>query len=77
MTLEVHNEGAPIPPDLLPHLFDAMQRGHNDTARRSVGLGLFIVYHIVRAHGGSVSVRSTAADGTTFLVRLPRSPAAR
>jgi len=41
---------------------------------KGVGLGLYIVDHIVRAHGGSVDVVSTADAGTTFVVRLPREP---
>lgn len=36
------------------------------------GLGLAIVASIVRAHGGTVSVTSTAADGTAFAFDLPR-----
>ena len=52
-----------------------MRRGEDQTDRmsRSIGLGLFIVDHVVRAHGGSVSVRSAAPEGTTFSVRLPRA----
>jgi sigma-B regulation protein RsbU (phosphoserine phosphatase) len=77
--LEIHNFGPPIPPELLPSIFNAMQRGreHGEGAKRSVGLGLFIVYHIVRAHDGSVSVSSSAEEGTTFTVRLPRQPVAQ
>lgn len=79
VTLEIHNEGPPIAAERLVHLFDPMQRGHDepDYRTRSVGLGLFIVYHVVRGHGGSVSVRSTADEGTTFVVRLPRSTVPR
>ena len=40
---------------------------------RGLGLGLYIVRHIVAAHGGTVTVDSSADRGTTFLVRLPRS----
>lgn len=73
--LEVHNPGAPIPPDQLPHIFDPFRQA--TTSRRhpapGLGLGLFIVQQIVHAHGGAVTVRSTAADGTTFTVRLPRT----
>ena len=71
--LRVHNEGPPIPEELLPRLFQAMQRGalDPDFTSRSVGLGLFIVQQVVRAHGGQVDVRSTADEGTTFTVRLP------
>ncbi len=74
VAIEVHNLGKPIPQDLLPHIFEAMKRGPQDGERsgRSVGLGLYIVQQIVRAHGGSVSVRSTEAEGTTFTVLLPR-----
>jgi PAS domain S-box-containing protein len=72
--LEVHNLGRPIPPELLPHLFEAMKRGAQGVERsgRSVGLGLYIVDQIVRAHGGTVSVQSTEGEGTTFTVVLPR-----
>ncbi|HYG67822.1 MAG TPA: sensor histidine kinase, partial [Anaeromyxobacteraceae bacterium] len=38
----------------------------------SIGLGLFIVRALVHAHGGRVEARSSAAEGTTFTVRLPR-----
>ncbi|ATB30490.1 ATP-binding protein [Melittangium boletus] len=71
--LQVHNHGPPISEELLPRLFQAMQRGalEPDFASRSVGLGLFIVQQVVHAHGGQVDVRSTAAEGTTFTVRMP------
>jgi PAS domain S-box-containing protein len=74
VVLEVHNEGASIPDELLSRLFQPMQRGASahDGSARSVGLGLYIVDQVVRAHGGQVDVRSTGAEGTTFRVRLPR-----
>lgn len=74
--LSVHNTGKPIPSELLPHLFQPMTRGRHagGGTSRSVGLGLFIVSSIVRAHGGTLQVRSTEAEGTTFTVRLPRKP---
>jgi signal transduction histidine kinase len=37
-----------------------------------LGLGLYITWHLVRAHGGTVEVTSSAEAGTTFTVRLPR-----
>ncbi|WP_244237046.1 sensor histidine kinase [Corallococcus llansteffanensis] len=77
--LEVHNAGDPIPADLLPRLFQPMQRGAPgmDRTTRSVGLGLYIVRHIVDAHGGSIDVTSTPEQGTTFTVRLPREATGR
>ncbi len=76
--LSVHNQGLPIPPDALLHLFDPFWRGQDSpggSREDSLGLGLFIVKQLVEAHGGSVDVASTAEDGTTFSVRLPlRAP---
>lgn len=74
--LEVHNRGAPIPPEAMGRLFQPMQRASSqgDTAGRSVGLGLYIVERIVQAHGGTIAVRSTEGEGTTFTARLPRLP---
>lgn len=75
--LSVHNEGAPIPPALLPNIFDPLKRfaTPESTAHRtpgSVGLGLYIVREIVVAKGGTITVTSTAEEGTTFTVRIPR-----
>ncbi|WP_224248634.1 sensor histidine kinase [Hyalangium gracile] len=72
--VEVHNGGPPIPEDLLPHIFEPFRRSTDDGHPTSgLGLGLFIVQQIARAHGGRVEVSSTEAEGTTFAVRLPRS----
>jgi phosphoserine phosphatase RsbU/P len=72
---EVHNRGEPIPPERLPELFKPLSRGtaKADMLTRSIGLGLYIVDSIVRAHGGTIHVSSTAAEGTHFTVRLPRT----
>jgi PAS domain S-box-containing protein len=74
--LSVHNMGEPIPPERMDQLFQPLKRGEGSAPRgkHSIGLGLFIVKHIVDAHGGHISVESTAEDGTTFTVSLPRHP---
>ncbi|HEX2570163.1 MAG TPA: ATP-binding protein [Polyangia bacterium] len=78
VALAIHNLGHPIPPPLLPRLFEPLQRGpaKMERASRSIGLGLYIVKHIVLAHEGTVDVRSVEGEGTTFTVRLPREPRA-
>ena len=75
VTLSVHNEGRPIPAEQQEAIF---QEGHRAgertvaTDRRHQGLGLYIVERIVASHGGTVSVRSSMEEGTTFTIRLPR-----
>ena len=71
--LDIHNLGAPIPTAFLPNLFEPLQRAAapHDRASRSIGLGLYIVKQLVRAHSGTIEVVSSAEAGTTFTVRLP------
>jgi len=71
----VKNHGPVIPPDRVSWLFQPFTQGSPrgaDTERpRGLGLGLYIVKQIVTAHGGDISVESSAASGTTFAVHLP------
>jgi signal transduction histidine kinase len=69
----VKNEGSPIEPGLLPHIFDPFRRGEDDArAASGLGLGLYIAKAIVVAHGGSIEVLSDARAGTRFVVRIPK-----
>jgi signal transduction histidine kinase len=72
--IEVQNEGGAIAPAEIARFFQPFERGSSATpsADRSVGLGLFISKQIVEAHEGTISVQSSADEGTTFRVRLPR-----
>jgi PAS domain S-box-containing protein len=74
--VEVHNQGTPIPPELQRVLFDPFRRGQRDSRTpetEGLGLGLYISKEIARAHGGTIEVRSSRAEGTTFRVTLPRT----
>jgi signal transduction histidine kinase len=73
VTVSVSNEGPPIPSDQLHGLFEPMKGGSASDDRRHLGLGLYIVEKIVDAHGGTIDVRSSQAEGTTFSVSLPRN----
>lgn len=68
--LEVKNSGAPIPSDLIPHLFQAMTRGslHHGGG---VGLGLYIVNQIALSHGGKPFVASDSELGTRLGIEFP------
>ena len=70
-TLRVHNTGTPIPAEELPHLFERFYRVDRARSAGGYGLGLSIAQSIVKAHGGRISVTSTAQTGTTFVVTLP------
>lgn len=72
VTLSVTNAGT-IAPELLEHLFDPFRSGHQPAGRSDgLGLGLYIVGQIVKAHHGSVTVESGAGDRTMFRVNMPR-----
>jgi two-component system, sensor histidine kinase and response regulator len=68
----VRNQGV-IPPERLETLFEPFQGRPQDASRSAgLGLGLFISQQIAVAHGGDITVDSSAAAGTTVTVRLPR-----
>jgi signal transduction histidine kinase len=71
--LMVNNGGRPIPPDVLPFVFEPLARGHREDAGHSIGLGLFIARAIVSAHGGTIQVSSSTEAGTTFMVALAKA----
>jgi len=73
-SVAVHNHGKPIPPALQGKIFEPMTRGGQSSGTsRSVGLGLYIVRQIAKAHRGEVGVTSNEADGTTFTATFPRA----
>ena len=78
--IEVRDNGIGIPGDALATIFQRFTRAHTDRDDFShvagVGLGLSIADDCARAMGGRIGVQSVERDGTTFVVTLPRTPAA-
>jgi signal transduction histidine kinase len=75
LRVEVHNRnlGPPLSADEQRQIFHPFRHGSQlPQTSRGLGLGLFIVDAIVKAHHGAVEVHSDAA-GTTFAVCLPRA----
>jgi signal transduction histidine kinase len=77
ITIAVHNHGVPIVPSMLNRIFNPMKRrqergGRAPDATVHLGLGLYIAERIISAHGGTIDVVSSASDGTTFTIHLPR-----
>jgi two-component system sensor histidine kinase BaeS len=70
--LIVQDDGAGIPSEALPHIFDRFYRAdqarHQDS--NESGLGLAIARSIVEAHGGTITAESELGKGTTFTIRL-------
>jgi signal transduction histidine kinase len=64
------NGGAPIPPDMLPRVFELFL----STKPGSTGVGLALAQRIVEEHQGKITIESSAEAGTTVTVSLPGTP---
>jgi PAS domain S-box-containing protein len=74
LVLQVSDRGIGIPAAALPHIFDPFYRTNNVGKVEGTGLGLNVVKTCVERHSGTVDVESLEGEGTTFIVRLPKSP---
>jgi phosphoserine phosphatase RsbU/P len=68
--LSVTNAGEPIPAKALEQLFEPFFRADFRPSQQGLGLGLYIVSEIARAHGGVIDVTSDAS-ATCFTFRMP------
>lgn len=70
----VRDNGAGIPAQDLPHIFERFYRVEKGRSRETggTGLGLSIVKHIVQLHHGKVWAESSEGQGLVILIRLPR-----
>ena len=69
VTIEIEDTGVGIPPEQLSLLFKPFYT--TKPMGKGVGLGLSIVYGIIKLHRGQVSVQSSADTGTKFIIQLP------
>lgn len=74
--VEIADRGTGIAEEHLPYIFDRFYRVDNGLAAPldGTGLGLFIALSLVRAHGGTITVRSELGSGSTFALSLPERP---
>ena len=77
VVLRVEDRGPGIPRDERERVFEPFYRGPaaERNATPGSGLGLSVVRHVVRAHGGSVHVEGREGGGTAVVIELPASPA--
>jgi signal transduction histidine kinase len=75
--ISVRDKGIGIAESDRKHIFDRFYRAGGETSKRvkGAGLGLSLVQHIVRAHGGTVECRSRVGEGSIFTLRIPVIPA--
>jgi CheY-like chemotaxis protein len=76
--ISVRDNGIGILPGMLPRLFDmfAQERRNGVGTQEGLGIGLNLVYRLVKMHGGTVEAMSEGKDrGSEFVVRLPLSEA--
>jgi signal transduction histidine kinase len=72
MVLEVADTGPGIPEAEQPYIFERFRRVESPGRKQEgAGIGLALVKELVELHGGTVQVRSSPAQGASFLVRLP------
>jgi signal transduction histidine kinase len=71
--LTVRDTGIGIPAEAIPKLFDRFYRveGAQGRTHEGTGIGLALVYELIKLHAGSVSVSSEIGQGTLFTIRLP------
>ncbi|MDF2713400.1 MAG: two-component system sensor histidine kinase [Paenibacillus sp.] len=71
--IEIRDNGAGIPEEHLPHIFDRFYRSdHSRKSAEGSGLGLAIAKQIVEDHDGKIWARSKAGEGTRMMISLPK-----
>jgi len=72
VTLEVEDHGLGIPAAERERIFGRFYRVPNGSGKGGYGLGLFLVRHIMDAHGGRVDVDSEPGRGSRFRLTFPK-----
>ena len=67
----VANNGDPIPPGRVPHIFERFYRARGDQRTSGHGLGLSLARELATAHGGELALVRSDPEWTEFRLRLP------
>jgi signal transduction histidine kinase len=70
--VRIKNNGSPIPPERIPHIFDRFSRAQSHNGVPGRGLGLSIASELIKAHSGSLDLIRSDSAWTEFRLRLPR-----
>jgi len=69
VAIAIHDTGSGIPEEIRSRIFEPFFT--TKEVGKGTGLGLSISYDIIKKHGGTIEVESSADTGTTFTIRLP------
>jgi signal transduction histidine kinase len=72
VTIDVQDSGVGIPPENLGRIFDPFFTTKPEG--QGTGMGLSTSYGIIARHAGTIDVRSTVGEGSTFAIRIPVQP---
>lgn len=74
LLIEFRDSGIGISDEDKLNIFEPFYRGRNSSNVKGHGIGLSLVYHIIRSHKGNVEVKSVLNSGTTVAISLPLKP---
>lgn len=76
VTMSVSDQGMGIPKEHVAKVFDRFHRVDNRDTRQvgGTGIGLYLVKHLVEAHGGKIWIESEVGKGSSFIFTLPLKP---
>jgi signal transduction histidine kinase len=69
--IEIRDHGRGVCPKDQKRIFMAFERAVSENEVSGLGIGLYVVDEIIRAHGGDVSMASELGNGSSFTIRLP------
>lgn len=72
INIEIGDNGSGIPHEIIDKIFDPFFTTKD--IGKGTGLGLNIVYNVIKKHGGTIDVDSKIGIGTTFKIHLPSEP---
>ena len=71
VVFEVEDHGVGIAPEHREKIFERFYRVPNGSAKGGYGLGLFLVRHIMQAHGGLIELDTEPGRGSRFRLLFP------
>ncbi len=71
ITIEIKDEGVGISKEDLSHIFEPFVTTKDQGMKKNAGLGLAIVYSIIKSYGGEIRIKSSLRKGTLVKIDLP------